>query len=213
MSTSIYLIRHGQTEWNKEKIFRGRKDIPLNGRGREEAQALADHLAEFDFAACYASPLGRAFETAEIVARPHRLPVQVDEGIIDINYGVWEGISDDEVQKRFRSLYEKWHSEPHRVRFPGGESLIMVRRRTLSALEGIRSKHPDEHVLVVSHRAVNKVVLCAMLGLGNDAFWRIVQDNCAYNILILSKESSVVALMNDTCHMQMAGLAPYLPDF
>jgi broad specificity phosphatase PhoE len=110
-------------------------------------------------------------------------------------------------------LHEQWHSDPHRVRFPGGESLIMVRRRALYALEGIRSKHPNDRVLVVSHRAVNKVLLCAMLGLGNNAFWRIAQDNCAYNILILSEESPVVALMNDTCHMRMVGLVPSLPDF
>lgn len=213
MPTRIYLIRHGQTQWNKEKIFRGRKDIPLNERGREEAQALANHLAGIEFKACYASPLGRAFETAEIVARPHGLPVQVDEGIIDINYGTWEGNTDDEVRKRFRSLHEKWHSAPHRVRFPQGESLIMVKRRALYALQGIRSKHPDGRVLVISHRAVNKVLLCAMLGLGNSAFWRVIQDNCAYNILILSQETSVVALMNDTCHLRMAGLIPSLSDF
>jgi broad specificity phosphatase PhoE len=213
MTTTIYLIRHGQTDWNKQQIFRGRKDIPLNERGREEALALSKHLAAVKFSAGYASPLSRSFETAEIVARPHGLTVQLDEGMVDINYGVWEGLSDDEVKKRFAILYRRWHSEPQRVRFPGGESLLMVKKRALTSLEGFRNRHPGETVFVVSHRAVTKVVMCAMLGLTNRSFWKIFQDNCAFNIIMLSKDDAYVSALNDTCHMRAAGIAPSLPDF
>jgi broad specificity phosphatase PhoE len=133
--------------------------------------------------------------------------------LTDINYGRWEGLSDEEVKKRFSELYERWHSAPHQVRFPDGENLIMVKRRVLHSLEEIRLKHPDQTVLVVSHRAPIKVIICAMLGLSNKRFWKIIQDNCAYNIIILSEKESLVALLNDTCHLRSAGVAPTLPDF
>ena len=213
MTTTIYLIRHGQTDWNKQQIFRGRKDVPLNEHGRKEAEALSAHLKNVKFTACYAGPLSRSFETAEIVARSHNLPVHVDEGMTDISYGVWEGLPVEEVEQRFSSLYDTWLSQPHRVRFPSGESLLIVKRRALYSLEGIRTKHPGETVFVVSHRVVTKVVMCAMLGLSNKAFWKILQDTCAYNIIVSSEKEALVSTLNDTCHLRSAGLAPSLPDF
>lgn len=211
--TTIYLARHGQTDWNKQEIFRGRKDIPLNEHGRHEARALSEHLTRVNFAACFASPLSRAFETAEIVARAHGREVEVDEGLIDINYGDWEGIAREEVQRRFPGLYRQWHAEPHRVRFPSGESLAMVKKRALTSLERISKRYPEGAVFIVSHRAVSKVIMCAMLGLGNKAYWKIIQDNCAYNIIKLLNSGPIVSLLNDTCHLQSAGIAPSLADF
>ena len=211
--TTIYLIRHGQTDWNKKKIFRGRADVPLNEYGRKEAEALSRHLENVRVDACYSSPLSRARETAEIVARPHSLDVMIDEGIIDVDYGEWQGISDKEVDKRFTEIYRRWVERPHHTKFPGGESLAMVKKRSLVSLERIRVGHPDGVVLVVAHRVVTKVVMCALLGLGNAAFWRIRQDNCAYNVIELAGDGAVVVAMNDTCHMSAAGIAPTLADF
>lgn len=211
--TTIYLIRHGQTDWNRDKIFRGRADVPLNERGREEARALSKHLEHVRPRACYSSPLSRAFETAEIAVRPHSLEVQPDDGVIDIDYGAWQGLPDAEVSKRFTPLRQRWLETPQRVKFPGGESLAMVRKRALGSLERIRSEHPEGVVFVVAHRVVTKVIMCAALGLANSAFWKIRQDNCAYNIIELSEDGAVVVLMNDTCHMRAAGIAPTLADF
>lgn len=211
--TTIYLIRHGQTDWNKKKLFRGRADVPLNDHGRKEAMALSRHLKHVRPAACYSSSLSRARETAEIVVRPHSLDVEPDKGFIDVDYGKWQGMSDAKVGKEFAETYKRWHERPHRVRFPGGESLMAVRKRALASLDRIRRKHPDSDVFVVAHRVVTKVVLCAAFGLGNVAFWKIRQDNCAYNILELSAGETVVVLMNDTCHLRSAGIPPKLPDF
>ncbi|GAB4334646.1 MAG: histidine phosphatase family protein [Candidatus Abyssubacteria bacterium] len=211
--TTIYLIRHGQTDWNKEKIFRGRADVPLNDRGRAEAAALARHLEFMRPKACYSSPLSRAWETARYVARPHALEVTPDQGLIDIDYGEWQGLPDAEAETRFGELYRMWREAPHRVRFPKGESLAMVRKRALRSLDRIRDENPQGDVIVVSHRVVTKVVMCAALGLGNSAFWKIRQDNCAFNIIELSENGPIVAVMNDTCHMRAAGIAPELADF
>jgi len=211
--TTIYLIRHGQTDWNRNKIFRGRADVPLNERGRAEARALGRGLEHVRPAACYSSPLSRAMETAEAALGAHSLDIKADEGVIDIDYGEWQGLSDAEVSGRYTDMYRRWHETPHRVRFPGGESLAMVKRRALASLERIRKDHPEQTVFVVAHRVVTKVIMCAALGLGNSAFWKIRQDNCACNIIELSAKGAVVALMNDTCHMRSAGIAPTLADF
>ena len=211
--TTIYLIRHGQTDWNKDKIFRGRADVPLNEHGRKEARALSGYLEHVRPDACYSSPLSRALETARIAVSPHSLDVKLDEGMIDIDYGAWQGLRDEEVSARFPETYRRWKERPHRVRFPDGESLTMVRNRALASLERIRSENPESTVFVVAHRVVTKVIMCAALGLGNAAFWRIRQDNCAYNIIELSEDGAVVVLMNDTCHMKSAGIAPTLADF
>lgn len=211
--TTLYLIRHGQTDWNRKKIFRGRADVPLNEHGRKEARALASHLKHVRPHACYSSPLSRAFETAETAIDRSSVGVQPDEGIIDIDYGKWQGLSDVEVSKKFAETYRQWHETPHRVRFPDGESLAMVKKRSLASLYRIRSNHPDDIVFVVAHRVVTKVVMCAVLGLSNAAFWKIQQDNCAYNIIKLSDIDPVVVLMNDTCHMRAAGISPKLGDF
>jgi broad specificity phosphatase PhoE len=211
--TTIYLIRHGQTDWNKDKIFRGRADVPLNEHGRKEAAALGQHLKDVRPDACYASPLSRACETAEAAVRQHGIAIRLDEGIIDIDYGEWQGIADADVRKRFPDLHAQWHENPHRVRFPGGESLAMVRRRARTSLERVRTDVPDGIVFMVAHRVVTKVIVCAVLGLSNAAFWKIRQDNCAYNIVELSENGAVVVVMNETCHMRTAGLAPKLGDF
>jgi broad specificity phosphatase PhoE len=210
---TLYLIRHGQTDWNKEKIFRGRADVPLNEHGRDEAGALSRHLEDVHFDACYSSPLGRARETAEIVARPHSLDVRIDDGLVDVDYGEWQGSSEAKVREQYAETYQRWLERPHHMKFPGGESLSAVRKRAIASLEVIRAGHADGVVAVVSHRVVAKVVMCAFLGLGNAAFWRIRQDNCAYNVVELSTNGAVVTVMNDTCHMSAVGMAPTLSDF
>ncbi len=211
--TTLYLIRHGQTDWNTKKIFRGRADVPLNDHGRREAEALSAHLKDIRADACYASPLSRARETAEAVARPHSLDVTDDAGVIDVDYGEWQGLSDAKVKKKYAETYRGWHERPHRTRFPDGESLTMVRRRALASVLRINDAHPDGTIFLVAHRVVTKVLMCAALGLGNSAFWRIRQDNCAFNIIEYSHDVVAVAVMNDTCHMRAAGIAPKLGDF
>ncbi len=210
---TIYLIRHGQTDWNKKKRFRGRADVPLNDHGRREAEALAKHLSAIRADACYSSPLSRARETAEIIARPHSLDVMTNDGIIDVDYGEWQGLSEDRAREEHAEIYQRWRERPHHTKFPNGESLTMVRKRALASLEAIRADNPDGVVLVVAHRVVTKVVMCAVLGLGNAAFWRIRQDNCAYNVIELSLNGAVIVAVNDTCHLSAAGIAPTLSDF
>ena len=127
--TRIYLVRHGQTEWNRELRFRGRADIPLDEDGHKQASAIADTLRGKDINAIYTSPLRRSVETARPVAIVFRVETTTVQEFIDINYGDWEGLACDEVRQRYAAVYRQWSEHPDLVTFPGGESLDDVKRR------------------------------------------------------------------------------------
>ena len=200
--TRFILVRHGQTEWNRDPRFRGRADLPLNETGLRQAQAAALSLKRAPVWALYSSPLQRTIQTADIIANELGLAVQSLDGLIDIDYGGWQGLSVEEAEKRDGELYRMWVETPHLVRFPEGESLDIVRQRALAAVDEVCGAHPGQTVILVSHMVVCKVLICAMLGLENSSFWRIGQDECALNAFQVSEGPNVVALTNDTCHLK-----------
>ena len=203
--TRIILVRHGQTAWNvgsgAGERFRGQIDLPLDDMGLAQARALAERLATHPIAAVYSSPLKRAMETAQPTAQKLGLLVQPLPGIIDINYGDWQGLSHDEVAQAHPDLYPRWLETPHRVKFPHGESLRQVRLRGMAALKDASTRHEGRAILLVAHQVVNKVLVCAMLGLGNSHFWRIQQDNACLNIFDYQDGIFTAVLINDTCHL------------
>jgi len=199
----LFLIRHGETGWNTQEIFRGHADIPLNENGFEQARKTAAALQPLPIAAVYSSPLSRAVETARLIAEPHGHEVIIEEGFIDFNYGIWQGRPHEEVKKKYPELYHLWLTAPHKVRFEQGEALADVRTRALAALEKILARHKGENVVVVTHRVVCKVLLCVLLGLDESHFWRIRQDTCAINVLEYSDDHGyIVSKLNDTCHLR-----------
>ena len=200
--TSIYLVRHGQTAWNREEIFRGRTDVPLDETGLKQAELAGEYLKEVKIDAIYSSPLSRALETAEKIARFHNLKVQPLEGIIDMSFGNWEGHAHQEIKKNDSETYRRWREEPHLVRLPGGESLDDVRVRSMAALEEVIRKHPGKALIIVSHRVVNKVLICGILGLDNSHFWQISQDPTAINLIQYRNGKYILSLMNETCHLK-----------
>ncbi|MDI6806647.1 MAG: histidine phosphatase family protein [Candidatus Aenigmarchaeota archaeon] len=201
--TDIILVRHGETEWNVGKIFRGRKDIPLNEMGRKQAELLGKYLSEVRVDAIYSSPLKRALDTANLIAKyqPEKIDVQVTEGLLDINYGEWEGRSEQEVNELYPELYELWNKSPHEVLIPKGESLAAVRERALSAVNEIVSKYKG-NVALVSHRVVNKVLTCALLGLDNSHFWNIRQDVGGVTIFSYEDNRFILTKHNDTSYLK-----------
>jgi broad specificity phosphatase PhoE len=200
--TRVVLVRHGETEWNRVERFRGRIDIELNETGRRQAWAVAQRLCAWQIGAIYSSPLKRALQTAQPIAEACGLGVVVLEGMIDVDYGVWAGLSVEEARAQYPQAYETWVLAPLLTRFPRGESLRQVQDRAWSALEGISSAHEGQTILIVSHVVVNRVLICSALGLLEDAFWRIGQDNAAINLLQGAPGRYRVLLLNDTCHLE-----------
>ena len=209
--TEIILIRHGETEWNVEEIFRGRIDIELNENGIKQAELLAEYLSQVEIYAIYSSPLKRALKTAEVVASYHNLDVEIASDLIDFDYGRWQGLPHQEVKDKYKELYAEWIKNPHRVKMPGGESLDDVRRRAISVVDNIISKY-EGTVALVSHRVVNKVLICALLGLDNSHFWDIRQDACGITIFTYESERFLLIRHNDTSCLKPIQQAP-LSDF
>jgi broad specificity phosphatase PhoE len=200
--TQIILVRHGQTPWNKDKIFRGSRDIPLNDAGREEARLAGEWLKGDTIHAAYCSPLSRARDTGEAIARHHGLQVLDLPGLADICYGDWEGLPLTEVKVKYADLYRQWEAAPHTVRFPHGETLDEVKARALDAVEEALRRHPQQTILLAAHRAVNKVLIAAFISLDNSHFWRIGQDTTAINRFNRVGDIWQIMSVNDTCHLR-----------
>jgi broad specificity phosphatase PhoE len=196
------LIRHGQTEWNQKERFRGWVDIDLDETGIRQAEAAAPRIARWEVAAIYASPLRRAMATAEIIAQPLGIPVTPLEGIIDMNFGVWQGLSIDEVKHNYPALFKLWRYSPETLEIPEGDSLEDVRKRAAAAIDDLAAQHKDATVVLVTHRVVCKVLLCHLLGLDNSHFWQIEQDTAAINLFEIYEGNATVTLLNDTCHLK-----------
>jgi broad specificity phosphatase PhoE len=207
----IILVRHGETEWNRREIFRGRADIELSETGAKQAELLAKYLSQAKIAAIYSSPLRRALKTAEAIASHHSLEVKTAAGLIDLDYGKWQGLRHQEVTVSYQELYGAWLKNPHRVKMPAGESLDDVRRRAIGVVDGVIRQH-EGTVVLVSHRVVNKVLICALLGLDNSHFWNIRQDVGAITTFTYENDRFTLTRQNDTSFLKAIPTAP-LSDF
>ena len=200
--TLILLIRHGQTELNRSERFRGRSEAPLNEAGLAQAEAAARRIAAgWKPIAVYSSPLTRALQTAEAIGRACGLSVQTEPGLIDIDFGAWQGLSAEEARRRWPQEIENWRNRPHQCQIPDGESLGDVRRRGMETLHALAARHPDDTIVLVGHTVVNHLILLGVLGAGNERFWHLRQGNTAINVIEARQDDFVLVTMNDTTHL------------
>jgi broad specificity phosphatase PhoE len=198
----IILARHGETEWNKEEIFRGRADIDLNEVGMRQAELLGEYLSgeEIDFV--YSSPLKRAVRTAKAIADRQKLEVNIVPNLNDISFGEWEGKPVKEVKEKDPELYQDWLDTPEQVRVTGGESLEDVRGRAFSFVEDAVMRCGEGRIVFVSHRVVNKVLILALLGLDNSHFWKIRLDTGGISRFDCGNGRLVLTAHNDTSYLR-----------
>ncbi|MDY6826896.1 MAG: histidine phosphatase family protein [Bacillota bacterium] len=204
--TKLFLLRHGQTSWNREEIFRGRADIPLDDFGRQQARALAEVLSRTGLKdpIFLCSPLARARETAEIVtSRFAGSHVVTDRSFIDLCFGEWEGKTLREIEKNYPELYSMWVENPGEVTFPGGENLGKVADRAEEGIIRAAKENRESETVIVAHRAVNKALLCRLLGLSQQAFWKLRQDTACLNELEYADNHFILVRLNDTCHLDV----------
>ena len=198
----VYLIRHGEVAWNRENSYIGSTDLPLNDAGRRQAALLADRLKDREFEAVYASDLGRARETAEIIAEKLGLSVVIVPALRELDYGDWEGMPEVELPKRFPDLFAEWRANPADVRPPNGETFAELRDRACPALEKIAEAHPDGNVIVVAHKSTNRTILCCLMGIHINHYREIGQGNAALNVIERKPDGRfVVESVNDTSHL------------
>ncbi len=195
------LVRHGETEYNRADVFRGRVDLPLNERGREQAEAAAHYLEGESFEAFYSSPLARSMQTARAIAARHGAEVEALDFFLDVDYGEWSGKSVDEIREAWPEEFAAWSDDPEKAVFPGGESVREVRERLRRGLEWLSSRHAGK-VLVVGHKLINRLVICIVLDLPTRGIWRVEQSNGAINVITRGERGWVLRHMNDVAHLR-----------
>lgn len=204
MTTTFILVRHGETDWNREGRYQGKLDIPLNANGREQAAKLAAGLASLKLDVAYSSHLARAFETAHTVCAKRGLEVIKEPGFAEINHGDWEGKLATEVGEKWPKELDAWRNWPHTVLMPNGERIADVQVRAVRALTQLARKHDGQTVLVAAHDATNKALLCWASEAPLSSFWRFKQDPTALNCLEVTidgeKTTPRIVLMNSMHH-------------
>ena len=203
--TKLIVVRHGYVEGISPERFRGRVDLELTAEGRRQAAATARRIREtWIVKAVYTSPLSRSRATGEAIGQPFGVSPQPLQGLIDIDYGEWQGLTPDEVKSRWPALLEAWYRMPHWAAIPGGETLQDVLVRTVSALREAIDRHPHDTVVLVGHDSVNRVILLHALELPLSRYWWLRQDPCAINEIDFSEGGFVIATINDRHHLNHA---------
>jgi probable phosphoglycerate mutase len=200
--TRLLLLRHGQTELSVQRRYSGRGNPPLTALGREQADRAAKYLAaKGDIAAIVSSPLGRARETAEAVGRALGLPVRVLDGLIETDFGTWEGLTFAEAAQRDPELHARWLGDPS-VPAPGGESFDQVRERVAGVRDDLLALYPERNVVVVSHVTPIKTMLQLALAVGPSLLYRLHLDLASLSIAEFYPDGGAgMRLANDTSYL------------
>ncbi len=181
--TKLILVRHGETDWNRVDRIQGWLDIPLNEKGRRQAERLAEELAGMKISAIYSSPLKRAFQTAEIIAEKYHLSVQKVSDFKEINQGKWQGLPVSEAKKKYKNLYQRWLTHPLEVVPPGGESLEEVYQRVKKTCQTLVNNHPQETLCLVTHKVTAALTKCYYLGLDRNRIWELLPENATWEMI------------------------------
>ncbi len=200
----LTLVRHAETDWNREQRYQGGTDTELSQAGRAQAQAAGRLLSTETFAAVWASPLRRARETAEAIARPHGLPVQTHAGFSEMRFGAWEGLTGDEVRARFADDYRRWREDPATAKWPGAEPLVDVRARALLGLEALRAAYDGRRVCLVAHGITKRILILEALGLPLDRLWTFHVSYSGISDLEFRDDWTAVHRMNTLVHLDGA---------
>lgn len=161
---TLHLLRHGETTLSADGTFCGEIDTPLSDRGKEQAVAAAEHVAKLDLQAIYVSPLTRARQTAEPISKKTGIPAIVEPGLHEIRYGRWDGEKEVDIRKNDPDTYALWASDPAVNAPPGGENGYAIAARAVPIVLRVGQTHAG-NVVLVSHKATIRVIVCALLGL------------------------------------------------
>jgi phosphoserine phosphatase len=203
----LLLVRHGETDWNRQTRFQGQIDVPLNDNGRKQSQKAGEFLQEVAIDFAYSSTMLRPKETAEIILKQHpNVKLDLQDGLREISHGLWEGKLETEIEQEFPGELQRWRLVPAEVQMPEGENLQEVWERSVAAWQSIVEAaltNQFKTVLVVAHDATNKTLLCHILGLSLENFWNFRQGNGAVSVIDYPSgidSLPVLQAMNITTH-------------
>jgi len=202
LATVLYLVRHGETNLNRQRIFQGHLDPELSGLGWEQAKRLALRLKDERIGAFYSSDLLRAYQTASVIAAKHRQGVIKSKELRGIDCGEWTGKSVEEIEAVYPELLITWRFQPHRHRMPSGESVEQVQRRIVRVWQRISMDEAGHNICIVTHAIPVKSLMCHFMEDDLSLMWLTPrQDNGALNIIQFEGDKPRVIGVGSTDHL------------
>lgn len=201
--TRIILLRHGHVEGICPPAFRGHQDLRLTDVGRAQAALACRYIDRREnISMIYASPLSRCRDTAAIIGVPRDIEPIPLAGLMDIDYGAWQGRAHEAVKREDPERFDGWFKRPDRTTIPGGESLQQVAERISPILTTLRERHQGETIVAVGHDSVNRIVLLMVLGLPLSYYWCFHQHPCGLNIIDFDGSRFVVDCINESGYLK-----------
>lgn len=203
---TLYIVRHGETEWNKIGRYQGITNVPLNENGIAQAKACGNALKDIHFDRILSSDLSRALVTAETIRGNRQLEIKTDERLREINFGDWEKLLFTEIEERWPGLINQMYRRPDIVKVPNGESFQEVQDRAWSAVSDfLNENNEDETILITCHGGTIRTILCKLLDISISHCWNFSQGNTAINRVFYNgmgeSDHNILNVLNDTAHV------------
>ncbi|MCX5799686.1 MAG: histidine phosphatase family protein [Proteobacteria bacterium] len=198
--TRLFLIRHGETiDTETKKIYKGTLDIPLSRKGMSRMKNASKFLSKFNIDFIYTSALSRSIESGQIIAKPHNLDIEVASAFNEIHFGLWEGLTFEEINKQYPKELELWLKDPQIYSPPQGEPLTDAQKRIAGGFEEKIRKHDGQTIAIVAHGGTIRIIICVVLSLKLSQIFKIAQDYGCINIIdIYENNNAILKLMNFT---------------
>ncbi len=200
--TELILIRHGETEWNRDRRIQGQTDVELSALGHEQARRLSLRLTREPICAIYSSDLARARQTAEPIAEALSLPIHETPLLREVGFGAWEGLTVAEVEAGWPHDYQAWRLDSITYRPPEGERIEELQHRAMTGAAEMLAAHPGETIAVVGHGGSVKAILCGLMGFPLSLWRRLRVDNTGVTRLLLTPLGPTLTLFNDISHLE-----------
>jgi broad specificity phosphatase PhoE len=198
---TVYIIRHGETEWNSQGRIQGHTDIPLSESGRQQARYTAERLINVNFDIAYSSDLSRTRETAEIILGQRNIPINALSSLREYHKGVFEGLTVEEYSQRYPDQYDASLINDLDFAPESGENIRQVSNRMSEFGKYVKSEHLNEDVLIVGHGGSLRSLVVDLLSLPIETAWQLVTGNCSLTIILTYPDNTVLHLYNDTSHL------------
>lgn len=198
----LWVIRHCETDFNREKRCQGTSDIPLNDKGRRQAEAVADYMRHFNLDAVYSSPSLRAVQTAQAFAIPAGIAITKEAGLMELNQGIFEGCNMEEMMRIHPEVLQQWISNPADTKLPEGESMRELETRVWQVVENIAKNHSTTaNIAIVSHNLAISTIICKILGLNLNMFRKFRISPGGISVADFTKLGPVLVSLNITSHL------------
>ena len=202
MTTTVLLVRHGQTGSNINGFYMGWSNEDINDVGYTQAHCLSSRLVSLPIASVYSSPLKRTYTTATIIAKPHDLELKVLDDLIEIRLGDWEGLHMDEIGQRWPELWQQSRVDPSEITMPNGESFDEVTERAVRAFETIVAANQGKQAVIMTHDVVIRVLVAYILGVPNSIYRRLEVNNASLSVTRVIDGKARLITLNDTSHLE-----------